>query len=231
MELALRRAWGYAFAPSLNYQPGMQGLGDDTLYSDLIAAGVDPTDAAAYQTTPASDTTLYDQLIAQGVNPTDAAAYLTVAPLTSVLPTTLTPSGTVPTVSSPVGTTLSPTLCSDGSAPFSDGSCTQTAAPAGSQGNIAALAQVAAALTKAVAPTVSAVGGIPTCPAGFVYGAPGASVSISPGVSTVGTGKCLPSTTTTGLGASLIAGLSNTTLLVGVLVFAAVMMATGSKRR
>jgi hypothetical protein len=42
MQLTLRRGFGYAFDPGR----GMRGMGD--LQSDLIAAGVDPADAALY---------------------------------------------------------------------------------------------------------------------------------------------------------------------------------------
>jgi hypothetical protein len=163
--------------------------------------------------------------------------------------TTPTPSGTVLSttppialVPSPVPTTLTTTspmvaaggLCPDGSTPFSDGSCAETSAPAGSQGNTAALAQVAAALAKAVNPTAPAIaGGAVTCPAGYIYGAPGVSVQLSPGVATVGTGKCLPVSS-----ASIIPGITNAQLtsyavlggavLLGVLMISSL---AGKKRR
>lgn len=64
MEVTLRRK-------PAGYGGWWRGLGD--LESDLIAAGIDPADAAAYSALPPD--TLYSQLIAAGVSPLDAAGY------------------------------------------------------------------------------------------------------------------------------------------------------------
>lgn len=205
MEVALRRSYGYAFAPPLN----RWGMGD--LVSDLIAAGVNPIDAAAYNA-PATLTdptvaalqacaadpncsmptgpteSLYSQLIAQGVQPIDAQAY------------------------DPAGA-----AAAGFTAPSSS---TSTA------GAITAAAQIATALSRAIAPTAGMFGGTTSCPAGYVYGAPGASVQIAPGVATVGTGKCLPSTVPTGV----IPGVSNTTLAYVVALAFLGLMLMGKKR-
>lgn len=168
-----------------------------------------------------------------------------VTPVTSPIPTTL-PTDTGSTTLSYPGMPALPSsttglcpdgsppwddgscvTCSDGSVPWSDGSCGPaplasgavkltpgTASPAA-----AAAAVIAAALSKAIAPTVGA-GGVTSCPAGYIYGAPGASVQLSPGVSTVGTGKCLPVAST-----SIIPGITNSSLvtfgviLVGSFIF------------
>ena len=154
--------------------------------------------------------------------------------IASELPTTTTPITTpitpIALIPSPTSTTLTQTpttqaaLCPDGSPPWSDGSCVTCPDGSvpwsdGSCGStpatpnavpVNAAAQLAAALAKALAPTPSPIaGGVPSCPAGYVYGAPGASVVLSPGVATVGTGKCLPSTAA---GSSLISGVTNAQL-------------------
>ena len=85
MQLALRRSYGYAFMPPLNR--GLMGLGDDTtdttdttsgsLYSQLIAEGVDPTDAEAYLATgelPGGSTGPISSAPAGPATPTEQAA-------------------------------------------------------------------------------------------------------------------------------------------------------------
>lgn len=215
MELALRRSFGYAFAPPLNR--GIRGLGD-------CGDGSDP---------------VYDLTCANSVVP--------VEPISSPIPTTLT----LPTSTGSSTTTLSypgmPGLpssttgmcpdgsppwsdgscvtCPDGSVPWSDGSCGSTPTTPGAT-PLTAVASAAATLAAAVAKAVNPTAGTTSCPAGYVYGAPGQSVTISPGVATVGTGKCLPSTAT---GTPLIAGVSNTTLAIAAFAFVALMM-MGKKR-
>ncbi len=73
MQLALRRGFGYAFDPFR----GMAGLGDGE-YIDP-ETGLPVTFTAVPSSDPGIDMSsgsLYSQLIAQGVNPVDAEAYL-----------------------------------------------------------------------------------------------------------------------------------------------------------
>ena len=211
MQLALRRAYGYAYNPLL----GMRGLGD--MVSDLIAAGVNPTDAAAYASATSTDPiplvatpqSMYLQLVSQGVSPLDAQQYD---------PTGAAAAGFDPSLyyAAPGSTITPPT-----SAP------SETTAPGSSVASAAtAAAQIASALSRALAPTPGIFGGAPTsCPTGYVYGAPGASVQIAPGVATVGAGKCLPSTVATGI----VPGVSNTTL--GIAVVAVLFLFMMGKKR
>ncbi len=90
-------------------------------------------------------------------------------------------------------------------------------------------AQIAAALSKAVTPSAGN-----TCPTGYVFGAVGQSIQIAPGVSTVGTGKCVPiSGTPAGQWVSFA---TNTQIMVfaGVIIAALVvvpMLSGGGGRR
>lgn len=197
MQLALRRGYGYAFDP----RRGMRGLGDDTFGEVTSTDPVPITPVPVFVPNPTT---------------------LDVPTVTVPNPSTLTPpSGSFDWSGPPQG------ICPDGSAPFSDGSCVETSAPSGSAGSIAAAAQVAAALTKAIAPIMSATG-VPSCPAGYSYGAAGQSVQIAPGVATVGAGKCLP---VTGLATGqLISGISNGTLAIVGIGFLALMMLGGRRR-
>lgn len=235
MELALRRSWGYAFSPSLNYQPGMQGLGDTICddFGDCYDSSTPDTPLPAVSTSGGST---YSQLITQGVSPADAYAYDPAGAIASgyipPVSTVSTPVSTAPLVANcPDGTPPwsdgSCVTCSDGSVPWSDGSCGAAPATAGAV-SANSVAAIAAALAKAVAATAPKVaGGVPTCPAGYVYGAAGQSVTIAPGVSTVGTGKCLPSTAAAST--SIIAGVSNTNLAIAVAIILTIAMASGSK--
>lgn len=132
-------------------------------------------------------------------------------PYTLEVPTVSVPNpSSIPQVISE--TPLTPgNLCPDGSAPFSDGSCAETSgAPSASDTAriaAAAAAQISAALSRAVAP-----GAGNSCPAGFVYGAPGQSVQLAPGVATIGAGKCLP--VTSGVSGQWISGVQNSTLVM-----------------
>jgi hypothetical protein len=217
MEVALRRSYGYAFAPPLN----SWGMGD--LVSDLIAAGVSPADAEAY---------------AVSSSPTEGIAPIaTSSPIGTTLDYTVAACAADPNCSMPTGPTgsLYSQLIAQGVLPIdaqaydpAGAAAAGFTAPAGSTstaGTITAAAQIATALSRAISPTAGMFGGTTSCPAGYVYGVPGASVQIAPGVATVGTGKCLPSTVPTGV----IPGVSNTTLGIAAVVFFALMM-MGKKR-
>jgi hypothetical protein len=245
MEVALRRSYGFAFSPPLN-RWGMQGLGqtcgDGTAegealcFAPAVAVSTDPNPVDT------SSGSLYSQLIAAGVNPVDAEAYLT----TGQLPAGSTgPVAAALTVVDSSGITWHCDAngnCCDPSLNCQVGPpTTNTAAQASVASQVAALAkvsqgvygaasaatiatqaaQIAAAVARAVAPTP----GTSNCPAGYVYGAPGASVSIAPGIVTAGTGKCLPSTVSAGI----LPGVSNSTLAIGVA--AVVLLMLMGKRR
>jgi hypothetical protein len=242
MQVTLRRAYGYAYGPPYRFR-GLRGLGDTCDDGSTASGGICDDGSLPIGIITGND---------PGIAP---------VPIIMPNPTTL--------------------LCPDGSAPFSDGTCTETPSmPLGatvvdssgitwhcdSKGNccdptnnciqgaptpsatsastaaqVNALAkasqgvygaasaatvaaQVAAAIAKAVAPLTGT-----TCPAGYVYGAPGQSVQLGPGVATVGAGKCIPMIGAAG-SPSLIPGVSNTTLgIAAVVVFALFMM--GGKRR
>lgn len=235
MELALRRSYGYAY--------GMRGLGDtgcdDQTIPDPLTGqcgdGTYPTSIpTASLVTDESGNQCLASLFVNGECPASAVAgatSATVTPISTPISTTLTTTPTTAAALCPDGSPPwsdgSCVTCSDGSVPWSDGSCGAAPATAGAV-SANSVAAIAAALAKAVTPTAAKIaGGVPTCPAGYVYGAAGQSVTIAPGVSTVGTGKCLPSTAV--VGASIIAGVSNTTLAIGVVVFLTFLMAMGSK--
>ncbi len=215
MQIALRRGFGYAFNPLL----GMRGLGDD------ITGLVTSTDPIPYDPSPIGSTLIvpYD--------PSPIGSTLTDPNVAALQACAADPNCSMPTGASPItGVPTSSTgLCTDGSPQFSDGSCAETSAAPGSAGATAAAAQLAAALSRSIAPTTGIFGGAPTsCPAGYVYGAPGASVQIAPGIATVGQGKCIPSTVSAGI----IPGISNTTLGIAAVVFLGLMMmSSGGKRR
>jgi hypothetical protein len=181
----------------------MRGLGDTV--SDLIAAGVNPIDAQAY---------------APQINMDPSPIGTTLAPPELSLYAQLVQQGVNPIdaqVYDPTGAAA---------AGYIPGSATSPSTSTSTAGAITAASQIAAALSRALAPTPGIFGGTPTsCPAGYVYGAPGASVAIAPGVATVGTGKCLPSTVPAGI----IPGVSNTTL--GIAVFAVIVLMMMGKKR
>jgi hypothetical protein len=180
VQLALRRAYGYAYGPPRPLS--LRGLGQS------------------------------GEVGSEGGSLPDFGTVVSEDPL-------------IPTVTVPNSGSL---FCPDGSPVFSDGSCTETSAPSGSAGSIAAAAQVAAALSKAITPIISATG-VPSCPAGYAYGAAGQSVQIAPGVATVGAGRCLP---VSGIGTGqLISGVSNSTLGIAAIAFLALMMFSGGRRR
>jgi hypothetical protein len=208
VQLALRRGFGYAYDPFR----GMRGLGDDVtgLVTGNDPIPFDPSPIGTTLTVPydpsAIGTTLTD--------PTVAALQACAAD-----PNCSMPSGISPVTGAPM---VSTGLCADGSPMFADGSCAETSAAPGSAGATAAAAQLAAALARSMAPTTGIFGGAATsCPSGYVYGAPGASVQIAPGIATVGTGKCIPSTVAA---AGIIPGVSNTTLAIAAVAFLALMM-------
>ncbi len=203
MQLALRRAYGF----------GGLGFCDPTT-DPTCTSGV--AESINTDPVPASDPLLTDE----SGNFCLASMFVNGQCPQSVQP----PIGSPVVVSSPIGSSLT---CPDGSPRFSDGTCTETSSTPGiTPGAVTAAAQIAAALTRALNPTSGIFGGAPTsCPTGYVYGAPGQSVTIAPGVATVGTGKCLPSTVPTGI----VPGVSNTTL--GIAVVAVLFLFMMGKKR
>lgn len=108
----------------------------------------------------------------------------------SPIGTTLDLPGFDPETGLPLGNQLPGGTVDNSSGETGGGGSTSTASNANA---LAAASQIAAALAKAI-PAVTSSTGAKTCPAGYAYGAPGASVQIAPGVATAGTGTCLPVT-------------------------------------
>jgi hypothetical protein len=214
MELALRRAYGYAFGPKIRKRAGfgMGFLGDDTTLDDTGDG-----------TVSAQDTTnsLYAGLIAQGVDPADASAYI------STVPTVTVPNAGSITVQSTTASDLA-ALQASGASCSSSGDCVLTpaqAASASASGSTALAGSIAAA-AAAIAKTVSGVGtGSIQCGNGQAV-AIGQSCPGAPVGSVCPTGFTLSGTTCT---ASLVPGLSNSTLVLIGIAFVAFMAFSGKK--
>jgi hypothetical protein len=209
MQLALRRAYGYGFAPPLN-RWGMQGLGTCPDGSPEFSDGSCAETASSSPTEGIAPTSsLYSQLIAQGVAPADAYQYDPSGAIAAgVDPSTLFPltSGAVTP-----GAPLTPAQLAQ----------QQTAASAWLLQNVpvtpsgltqaqqlATLALTAAQIASGV--TAGTVQATPTsaCPSGYKYS----------------TGPCVP-----GAATGILPGVSNATL--GLVVAAAVvLMLMGRKR-
>jgi hypothetical protein len=169
MEVTLRRK-------PAGYGGWWRGLGD--LESELIAAGIDPADAAAYSALPAGS--LESQLIAAGIDPADAAAY-------SALPggsTGMPAAGPAPDLTPAelaAEQARATTWLAQNTTPAILKSVTGAALTA---------AQIASGLTAGAVKPSS------TCPSGYLL---------------AGTGQCVISGAP---GASVVAGLPNSTLLM-----------------
>ncbi len=199
MEVALRRSYGYAFSPPLN----RYGMGD--MASDLIAVGVNPTDAAAYAAVPSSDPggSTYDQLITQGVLPADAYQYDPAGAIAAgVDPSTLFPitAGAVTP-----GVALTP-------AELAAEQSRATSWLATIPGALTTAAKIAALTSAQIAAGIQSGGLKPssTCPSGYMV---------------AGSAQCTGAAPST----SVFPGVSNTTLAIAAMAFFGLMM-MGRKR-
>lgn len=233
MQLALRRAYGYAYNPFR----GMRGLGatcgDGTADGEAACFGVvtsnDPVPTVTVPnpgsllcpdgSPPFSDGTCTETPASTGVNPIQVTDSSGVVWTCDSSGRCMDPYGNAqigpPTTNNPIQAAAA----------------AQVAARAGSGYGAASAAtqaaQLAAAVSNAVARAIAPTSGT-ICPPGYIYGTPGQSVTVAPGAATVGTGKCLPVSGGVGTG-QLISGVSNTSLgLIALAVFALMMM--GSKR-
>jgi hypothetical protein len=210
MQLSLRRGFGYAYDPFR----GMRGLGDDTTTLAIDPSGgyVGAPIGVVTSTDPVPGST-YDQLIAQGVTPADAYQYDPAGAIAAgVDPSTLFPitSGVVTP-----GAALTPAqlAAQQGQAqawllqnvPPTPSGLTQAQ-------QLASLALTAAQIASGVSAGTVQSTSTSACPSGYKYAA----------------GPCVPSPGL--LGAPLIAGVSNTTLAIGAVIFLALMMMGGKRR-
>jgi hypothetical protein len=236
MELALRRSYGYAFAPPLN-RWGMQGLGQ------LCSDGSDPGDDGAC---PDGDAPTFE---------TDQ--YGATCQVASMVGGNCPGSAPVSTVSSPTGTALTSTPTTAAANSYlivdstgvtwtcdSNGNCCNpsmicqqgpptilTTAPpnatAAQNASSAASNQSTAALVAALATAAAAAGKSVVGAAGSIQCSAGVAVPAGtkcPGAT--GTSVCPAGSTLIGTtcSASIIPGLSNSTLMIGAVVVLAVMM-------
>jgi hypothetical protein len=204
MELALRREFGIPYALPLN-RWGMQGLGDTTTcdaYGDCSVSSSPDTPIPAVGATGGSS---YSQLIAQGVSPADAYQYDPAgAAAAGVDPSTLF-AITSPTMSTPTAPATPAESAAASAWLLQNVPATATTAQA-----LSTLALTAAQIASGL--TAGAVQAVPvgTCPSGYRYAS----------------GTCVPSVTA----ASVIPGISNSSLMIGVVIFAAVMLMSGKRR-
>lgn len=209
MELALRRAYGYAYGPKIRKRAGfgMGFLGDDT-------TGDDSAD------TPDTTNTLYQDLIAQGVDPADASAYISTVPTVSV------PNAGAITVQSTTASDLA-ALQASGASCSSSGDCVLTPAQAASAtaGGSATLAASIAAAAASVARAATGTSGSIQCGNGVAIPV-GSRCPGAVGTSVCPTGLTLVGTTCT---ASLVPGLSNSSLVMIGIALAALMAFSGKR--
>ena len=199
MQLSLRRGYGYAYDPFR----GMRGLGDDTttLAIDPTGGYVGAPTGIVTSTDPVPTTSLYDQLIAQGVSPSDAFAY---DPVGGDAANALIGMG--PTPNTTPGVALTP---AELAAEQTRASAWLATIPS----TLSAVSKIAALTTAQIAAGVQAGALKPssTCPSGYMV---------------AGSAQCAGVSTS---GAPLIAGVSNTTLAIGAVIFLALIMM--SKKR
>lgn len=167
-----QRGGGFAGVGIIDPETGLD-MGPDIVGTVISNDPLIPFDPSVNPSTlTLSEPSLYTQLVAEGVSPLDAAQYDQAG---------ATAAGFDPSVYY-----AAPGYNQTPAGPAGPSVAARGAAATGASANTAA--QLAGALARAIAPNP----GTTTCPPGYVYGAPGQSVQLAPGMSTVGTGRCVP---------------------------------------
>lgn len=251
MELALRRSYGFAFAPPLN-RWGLRGLGD------CDASDVDPEtglclDGSVYSggagglVTDESGNTCAASAFVNGQCPASLVASTVAGAGASAGSSSGSPTSSAPLVSTyqitdatgviwncdTNGNCCNPSMtCQQGPPTIVTTIPPNATAAQNASGSTAnqSTAALVAALATAAAAAGKAVVGVPgsiQCSAGVAVPA-GTKCPGATGTSVCPAGSTLSGTTCS---ASIIPGLSNSTLMIGVVIFAAVMLMSGKKGR
>jgi hypothetical protein len=204
MQLALRRGYGYSFDPFR----GMRGLGDDTLdpsgFTDAptgIVTGSDPIATGDPLLTDESGNNCLASMFVNGQCPQSADPSI----LFGMGPTPNTTPGPVLTPAQLAQQQASASAWLLQNVPVTPSGLTQAQ-------QLATLGLTAAQIASGL--TAGTVRTVPTssCASGYQYSA----------------GPCVPGSGL--LGTPLIAGVSNTTLAIGAVIFLALMMMGGKRR-